>query len=213
VFANKVKRVQTCIDARGHHFQHLLYVHSDFPNALYKRLASGHGNDSDAFHVTSDRLWCRWISPDLLKGTSAVRYMMQVTRLGTKPDKDLRNFYVFTWFTELPILCTQFSLLNVICKLTVPLWRTINTRKLTYLPGRYRRYTQDKQLRQPKGHIVIVHFTERLRAERTVRNGIKSGNFNSAWNYDRDVLITVSNTVKENKILKWKKTKTTRSEN
>jgi hypothetical protein len=24
VFANKIKRVQTCIDARGHHFQHLL---------------------------------------------------------------------------------------------------------------------------------------------------------------------------------------------
>jgi hypothetical protein len=24
VFANKIKRVQACIDARGHHFQHLL---------------------------------------------------------------------------------------------------------------------------------------------------------------------------------------------
>jgi hypothetical protein len=36
VLANKIKRVQTCLDARGHHFQHLLYVHSDFPNALYK---------------------------------------------------------------------------------------------------------------------------------------------------------------------------------
>jgi hypothetical protein len=35
VFANKIKRVQACIDARGHHFQHLFYVHSDFPNALY----------------------------------------------------------------------------------------------------------------------------------------------------------------------------------
>jgi hypothetical protein len=35
VFANKIKRVQACIDARGHHFQHLLQVHSDFPNALY----------------------------------------------------------------------------------------------------------------------------------------------------------------------------------
>jgi hypothetical protein len=34
VFANKIKRVQDYIDARGHHFQHLLYnVHSDFPNA------------------------------------------------------------------------------------------------------------------------------------------------------------------------------------
>jgi hypothetical protein len=32
VFVNKIKRVQACIDARGHHFQHLLYVHSDFPN-------------------------------------------------------------------------------------------------------------------------------------------------------------------------------------
>jgi hypothetical protein len=35
VFANKIKRVQACIDARGHHFQHLLEVHRDFPNALY----------------------------------------------------------------------------------------------------------------------------------------------------------------------------------
>jgi hypothetical protein len=24
VFANKIKRVQACIDARGHHLQHLL---------------------------------------------------------------------------------------------------------------------------------------------------------------------------------------------
>jgi len=30
-----VKQVQACIDARGHHFQHLLLVHSDFPNYLY----------------------------------------------------------------------------------------------------------------------------------------------------------------------------------
>jgi Na+/phosphate symporter len=34
VFANKIERVQACIDARGHHFQHILLVHSDFPNAL-----------------------------------------------------------------------------------------------------------------------------------------------------------------------------------
>jgi hypothetical protein len=33
--ANKIKRVQACIDARGHHFQHLLQVHGDFPNTLY----------------------------------------------------------------------------------------------------------------------------------------------------------------------------------
>jgi hypothetical protein len=33
VFANKIKRVQACIDAREHHFQHLLQVHGDFPNA------------------------------------------------------------------------------------------------------------------------------------------------------------------------------------
>jgi hypothetical protein len=32
-FANTIKLVQACIDARGHHFQHLLKVHSDFPNA------------------------------------------------------------------------------------------------------------------------------------------------------------------------------------
>jgi hypothetical protein len=30
-----VDLVQTCTDARGHHFQHLLYVQSDFSNALY----------------------------------------------------------------------------------------------------------------------------------------------------------------------------------
>ena len=35
VSANKIKRVQACIDARGHHFQYLLQVHSDLPNALY----------------------------------------------------------------------------------------------------------------------------------------------------------------------------------
>jgi hypothetical protein len=29
VFVNKIKWVQACIDARGHHFQHLLLVHSD----------------------------------------------------------------------------------------------------------------------------------------------------------------------------------------
>jgi hypothetical protein len=33
VFANKIKRIQACIDAREHHLQHLLLVHSDFPNA------------------------------------------------------------------------------------------------------------------------------------------------------------------------------------
>jgi hypothetical protein len=36
VFANKIKWVQACIDAHGHHFQHLLEVHSDFLNTLYK---------------------------------------------------------------------------------------------------------------------------------------------------------------------------------
>jgi hypothetical protein len=35
VSANKIKLVQACIDARGHHFQHLLQVHSDFPKLLY----------------------------------------------------------------------------------------------------------------------------------------------------------------------------------
>ena len=35
VYANKIERFQACIDARGNHFQHLLEVHSDFPNALY----------------------------------------------------------------------------------------------------------------------------------------------------------------------------------
>jgi hypothetical protein len=41
VFANKIRRVQACIDARGHHFQHLLKVHSNFPKAdLQKVLAN-----------------------------------------------------------------------------------------------------------------------------------------------------------------------------
>jgi arsenate reductase-like glutaredoxin family protein len=41
LFANKIKRVQSCIDARGHHFQQLSKVHSDFPNAdLQKVLAN-----------------------------------------------------------------------------------------------------------------------------------------------------------------------------
>jgi hypothetical protein len=35
VFANNIKRVRACIDARGHQFQHLLQVNSDVPNALY----------------------------------------------------------------------------------------------------------------------------------------------------------------------------------
>jgi hypothetical protein len=34
-------RVQACIDARGHHFQHVVQVHSDFPKAdLQKVLAN-----------------------------------------------------------------------------------------------------------------------------------------------------------------------------
>jgi hypothetical protein len=32
IFANKIKCVQGCIDACGHHFLHLLKVHSDFLN-------------------------------------------------------------------------------------------------------------------------------------------------------------------------------------
>jgi hypothetical protein len=39
LFPYKVTAVQELkparIDSRRHHFQHLLYVHSDFPNALY----------------------------------------------------------------------------------------------------------------------------------------------------------------------------------
>jgi hypothetical protein len=34
VFPNEIKRVQVCIDARVHQFQHLSYVYSDFPKAL-----------------------------------------------------------------------------------------------------------------------------------------------------------------------------------
>ena len=32
MFANNIKRVQACIDARGHHFQQLLQAHIDFPD-------------------------------------------------------------------------------------------------------------------------------------------------------------------------------------
>jgi hypothetical protein len=46
-FANKIKRVQACIDALGHHFQHLLYMHQrlsertvDFASCNLKRVAS-----------------------------------------------------------------------------------------------------------------------------------------------------------------------------
>jgi hypothetical protein len=33
-----VDLVQTCIDARGHHFQQLLYVHRGFPNAHLQKV-------------------------------------------------------------------------------------------------------------------------------------------------------------------------------
>jgi hypothetical protein len=33
VFANEIKRIQACVDTRGHHFQRILSVHSDFSNA------------------------------------------------------------------------------------------------------------------------------------------------------------------------------------
>jgi hypothetical protein len=36
-FANRIKRVQACINTRGYHFQYLLLVHSDFPNTLYSK--------------------------------------------------------------------------------------------------------------------------------------------------------------------------------
>jgi hypothetical protein len=42
MFTNKIKRVQACTDARGHHFQHLLKVHSNFSNALYFRMYFKH---------------------------------------------------------------------------------------------------------------------------------------------------------------------------
>jgi hypothetical protein len=38
VFANKIKHVQACIDALGHHFHHLLYVHSNFPKAYLQKV-------------------------------------------------------------------------------------------------------------------------------------------------------------------------------
>jgi hypothetical protein len=38
VYENKIKRVQACIDTRGHYFQHLLQTHSDLLNALLFRV-------------------------------------------------------------------------------------------------------------------------------------------------------------------------------
>jgi hypothetical protein len=35
LFANKIKRVQACTDARGHHFNTFYKVHSDFLNTVY----------------------------------------------------------------------------------------------------------------------------------------------------------------------------------
>jgi hypothetical protein len=35
LFVNNIKQVQVCTEARGRHFQHFLYVHSDFLSALY----------------------------------------------------------------------------------------------------------------------------------------------------------------------------------
>jgi hypothetical protein len=75
--------------------------------------------------------------------------MKQVTRLGTEAGKDPQKVCVFTWFTGLRILYTDFSLLNVICKkkkVTVLLRRSINTWISAYRLDLYRRYTQDKQL-------------------------------------------------------------------
>jgi hypothetical protein len=56
VFANKIKRVQACIDARGHHFQHRLQVHSYFPNSLYFLVYS---NAYDTFLLLAqiDGIW------------------------------------------------------------------------------------------------------------------------------------------------------------
>jgi hypothetical protein len=40
VFTNKLKRVQACIDVRGHHFPHILLLHSDFPNGYLQKVFS-----------------------------------------------------------------------------------------------------------------------------------------------------------------------------
>jgi hypothetical protein len=45
MFENKIKRAQAFIDARGHHLQRFLLVHSDFSKALY--INTLHGKISD----------------------------------------------------------------------------------------------------------------------------------------------------------------------
>jgi hypothetical protein len=72
VLGNKIKRVQARMDARGHHFQQHLQVHSDFPNTLYlyihtQTLYSGRSNES--FSSTKP-LEHQWGSPGLLFNVS-----------------------------------------------------------------------------------------------------------------------------------------------
>jgi hypothetical protein len=57
VYENKIKRVQARIDARGHHFQHLLQVHSDFPNALYHTLTLDGLYETHLPYPKQDMLW------------------------------------------------------------------------------------------------------------------------------------------------------------
>ena len=76
-------------------------------DSIYMRLASGRGNDGEAFHVTSDRdngefLQTHWRErkPQDIWGWQP--------ELGTEPGKDLRIVCVFTWSTESRILHTKF---------------------------------------------------------------------------------------------------------
>jgi hypothetical protein len=48
VFANKIKRVQACIDACGYHFQHFLQLHSDFLNADLQKVFANKINQVQA---------------------------------------------------------------------------------------------------------------------------------------------------------------------
>ena len=55
VFANKIKRVQACMDARGHHFQKLLQVHSDLQNTPYIQIYGAQLQTSNTLLFCSSR--------------------------------------------------------------------------------------------------------------------------------------------------------------
>jgi hypothetical protein len=62
MFANKIKRVKACIDARGHHFQNFLELLSHFPNAVYyiHTVVADRGYLYAVFELFVDSHPCGW---------------------------------------------------------------------------------------------------------------------------------------------------------